>query len=120
MEKLQEIAEKLKAIKEALNKSQEAPAQEVVEKSEMNSLDFEIVAKSLEDAGHRQSALLLKTWGEVDNVAEEFVKSYVKKNEKKGYPGPSRPPELTDEDQEQDQAEGEQDVKDRIAAGKHP
>ena len=120
MEKLQDLVKKLKEIKEALNKSQEAPAQEVVEKAEMNSLDFEIVAKSLEDAGHRQSALLLKTWGEVDNVAEEFVKSYVVKNEKKGYPAPSQAPAVAPEELEADQLEGEQEAKDRIAAGKHP
>lgn len=92
MEKLQDLVEKLKAVKEALNKSQEEPAQEVVEKSEMSSLDYEIVAKSLEDGGHRQSALLLKTWGEVDNVAEAFVDEYMEKNAKKKIRAIAPPP----------------------------
>ena len=103
MEKLQDIAEKLKAIKEALNKSQEAPAQEVVEKSEMNSLDYEIIAKSLEDSGHRQSALLLKTWNEVDNVAKTFVNEYMEKNDKKKLPVPP-PIVIADEVKEGEEA----------------
>ncbi len=78
MEKLQEIAEKLKAIKEALNKSQEAPAQEVVEKSEMNSLDFEIVAKSLEDAGHINEAhavSIIRKKSNWSNYAMQLIKN---------------------------------------------
>lgn len=33
------------------------------------------LVKALDDAGHRESALLLKNWGEMDDVAEEFFKS---------------------------------------------
>lgn len=37
-------------------------------------LQSELV-KALDDAGHRESALLLKNWGEMDETAEEFYKS---------------------------------------------
>ena len=33
------------------------------------------LVKSLSDAGHRESALLLKNWGEMDAVAEQMLKS---------------------------------------------